>query len=220
MGDEERTLNAAPGPDPKDENPSAEAGSAEARLKALEEELKNLKAQLEDKHDKHLRAVAELSNYRKRVQKEREELMRLSREDLVLKLVDVLDNFDRALVAAKTMSDFDAFHKGVELILKQMSQTLQREGLVAFDSKGQAFDPTMHDAVMVVETDKHPPGIVVDEINRGYRLGERVVRPAIVTVSKEKGKAELAPEGEAPPAEIKAERPEENEDDEEALSTE
>jgi molecular chaperone GrpE len=160
-------------------DPVAEAPremNLDEKLKALEEEMAQLKAQVEDKHDKHLRAVAELSNYRKRVQREREELMRLAREDLVLKLVDVLDNFDRALAAAKTMSDFESFHKGVELILKQMSQTLEREGLVPFESKGQTFDPTKHEAVMTVETDQHPPGIVMDEISRGYTLGDRVVR--------------------------------------------
>jgi molecular chaperone GrpE len=194
--------------------------SPEEKLCALEEELAQAKAQLEDKHDKHLRAVAELSNYRKRVQKEREELMRFAREDLVLKLVDVLDNFDRALVAAKTMSDFDAFHKGVELILKQMSQTLEREGLVPFDSKGQPFDPTKHEAVMTVETEQHPPGIVMDEISRGYSLGDRVVRPALVTVSRERSKAEAPSGAEAESAEV-SEKPNGNrEDEEEALSTE
>ncbi len=203
--------------------PTAEAPKAlslEEKLHALEEEMARLKAQVEDKHDKHLRAVAELSNYRKRVQREREELMRLAREDLVLKLVDVLDNFDRALVAAKTMSDFESFHKGVELILKQMSQTLEREGLVPFDSKGQPFDPTKHEAVMTVETDQHPPGIVIDEISRGYTLEDRVVRPALVTVSKEKSK-DKAPVEVGPARQEAKEKPEgEKGDEEEALSTE
>jgi len=194
--------------------------SLEEKHRALEEDLAKVKAQLEDKHDKHLRAVAELSNYRKRVQKEREDLMRLAREDLVLKLVDVLDNFDRALVAAKTMSDFDSFHKGVELILKQMSQTLEREGLVPFPSKGQPFDPTKHEAVMMVETNKHPPGIVVDEISRGYTLGDKVVRPALVTVSREKSRGEAPAEVPSGPAEVRTELGEDREDEEEALSTE
>jgi molecular chaperone GrpE len=205
------------------EGQSAEASkelSPEEKLRVLEEELTKVKARLEDKHDKHLRAVAELSNYRKRVQKEREELMRFVREDLVLKLVDVLDNFDRALVAAKTKSDFDAFHKGVELILKQMSQTLEREGLVPFTSKGQPFDPTKHEAVMTVETDQHPPGIVMDEISRGYTLGDRVVRPALVTVSKERSKDKAPSGAEADPAEVRGKPNGDREDEEEALSTE
>lgn len=212
----------------KDFKPDAPGQAAEApkelspeeKLRALEEELAQAKARIEDKHDKHLRAVAELSNYRKRVQKEREELVRFAREDLVLKLVDVLDNFDRALVAAKTMSDFDAFHKGVELILKQMSQTLEREGLVPFASKGQPFDPTKHEAVMTVETEQHPPGIVMDEISRGYTLGDRVVRPALVTVSRERSKTEAPAEAEAGPAKVQEQPNGEQEDEEEALSTE
>ncbi len=190
----------------------------EEKIQALEAELAKVKAELADKHDKHLRAAAELSNFRKRVQKEREDLMRLAREDLVLKLVYVLDNFDRALQAARTMSDFDAFHKGVELILKQMSQTLEREGLVPFSSQGQPFDPTKHEAVMMIETDKHRPGLVVEEISRGYTLGDKVVRPALVSVSKERSEAEAPTEAE--PVEAAAEFGDEREDEEEALSTE
>jgi molecular chaperone GrpE len=219
MDEEERDKHASKDAGGQAEEVSREPG-LEDKLRALEAELAKAQAEVADKHDKHLRAAAELSNYRKRVQKEREDLMRLAREDLVLKLVDVLDNFDRALQAAKTMSDFDAFHKGVEFILKQMGQTLEREGLVPFCSKGQPFDPTRHEAVFMVETEKHPPWTVVEEISRGYSLRDKVVRPALVTVSKEKSKAETTEKPEAEPAEAAMELSGDRDDEEEELSTE
>lgn len=158
----------------------------EERQEEINWEIETEKAREEAKlnYDKYIRAVADLENYRKRTLKEKDEIISLAKEYLVLKLVDVLDNFDRAVAAAKTSADFDSFHRGVELICKQLTQILEREGLKAYSAKGEKFDPQRHEAILTVETDNFPPDTVVDEISKGYIFRDKVVRPALVTVSK------------------------------------
>ena len=154
------------------------------------DEVSRLQAALEEKNrevetlrDRHLRAVADLENYRKRAQREREEWIRAAEEGLLYELLAVLDNFERALDAPRDYQHFEGFVSGVELIQQQFLKVLEKAGVVPFASVGQPFDPERHEAVMRVETTESPESIVLEETRRGYLRNGRVLRPAQVTVA-------------------------------------
>jgi molecular chaperone GrpE len=149
----------------------------------LEAELVKAKAKAEDHYSQLQRLQADFDNYRKRTQKEKTELIKYASERLVGELLPVLDNFDRAVSAAKVNPDFTSFSQGVEMILRQMQAALSKEGLKAMDSVGQPFDPNLHEAVLRVTSDEHPENTVVEEILKGYYLKEKVIRPSMVKVS-------------------------------------
>jgi molecular chaperone GrpE len=149
----------------------------------LEAELVKAKAQAEDHYKQLQRLQAEFDNYRKRTQKEKTELIKYASERLVGELLPVLDNFDRAVSAAKVNPDFTSFSQGVEMILRQMQTALSKEGLKAMDAIGQPFDPNLHEAVLRVASDEHPENTVVEELQKGYYLKEKVLRPSMVKVS-------------------------------------
>ncbi len=96
----------------------------------------------------------------------------------------VLDNFERAVAASKDSRDFDSLLKGIDMIQRQLGQTLEQEGLKAMEAVGEAFNPEFHQAVMQVESDEHEEGIVVEELQKGYVFKDKVLRPAMVKVSK------------------------------------
>jgi len=149
----------------------------------LEAELVKAKAKAEDHYNQLQRLQADFDNYRKRTQKEKTELIKYASERLVGELLPVLDNFDRAVSAAKVNPDFTSFSQGVEMILRQMQAALSKEGLKAMDAVGRPFDPNLHEAVLRVASDEHPENTVVEELQKGYYLKEKVIRPSMVTVS-------------------------------------
>ncbi len=151
---------------------------------SLEEELVKAKAKVEEQNDQFLRLQAEYDNYRKRTMKEKTELIKYATEGLVGELLPILDNFDRAISAAKVTSDFASFSQGVEMILRQIQTALGNEGLKAIEAEGQPFDPNIHEAVLRVESDEHPENTVLEELQKGYYLKEKVLRPSMVKVSK------------------------------------
>ena len=153
------------------------------RLAKSEEEVKNLE-------DRLLRLAAEFDNYKKRMAKEFGYLIKNANENLILQLLDTLDNFQRALDSAKTSDDYDSFHKGVELIYNHMKEILTKEGLKEIEALGNPFDPNFHEAVTQAESDQHDEGIIIDEINKGYMLNDRLLRASKVVVSKGKPKEE------------------------------
>lgn len=137
---------------------------------------------LKAEHDRCLRLAADLENYRKRAAKEREEIQRFGNEKLVKDLLPVVDGFDRALAAAA--SD-DPLREGVKLVRAALEQTLARHGVVGFSAMGERFDPAVHEALLQVPTREQPPGTVVMEHARGFKLNDRLVRPAMVGVAVE-----------------------------------
>jgi len=149
----------------------------------LETELVMAKAKAEDHYGQLQRLQADFDNYRKRTQKEKAELIKYASERLVADLLPVLDNFDRAVSAAKVNPDFTSFSQGVEMILRQMQTALSKEGLKAMDTVGQPFDPNLHEAVLRVASEEHPENTVVEELQKGYYLKEKVLRPCMVKVS-------------------------------------
>ena len=143
-------------------------------------EVDDLKAELDHVRDIYLRKLAEFDNFRKRVEREREDGQRAATEELVRILLPVLDNFERALEHAE--DDSGGFHQGVEMIAKQFWDVLERTGVAVVDPLGQPFDPELHEAVQRVEDSEHGPGTVASVMLKGYTLGDRLIRPAMVGV--------------------------------------
>lgn len=153
------------------------------KIMTLEAELTQAKAKADEHYDHLLRLQADFDNYRKRTQKEKTEIIKYASERIVSELLPVLDNFERAVSAAQVNPDFSTFSQGVEMILRQLQTALTKEGLKAIEAIGQPFDPNLHDAVLRVESEEHPENTVVDELQKGYYLKEKVLRPSMVKVS-------------------------------------
>jgi len=149
-------------------------GLAEAYKKAL--------AEKKDLYDRLLRKQAELENFRKRTQKEREDLRQHAAEDMVRSLLPTLDGFERAL-QRRDPSVPAAFYQGLELIYRELREVLGRAGLAAIDTAGQMFDPHLHQAVETVEAAGRREQEIVEELQRGYTLKNKLLRPAIVKVA-------------------------------------
>ena len=144
------------------------------------EEVDQLKAELDHVRDIYIRKLAEFDNFRKRVERERDEGQRAATEELVRNLLPVLDNFERALDHAE--DDSGAFHQGVEMIAKQLWDVLERTGVAVVDPLGKPFDPELHEAVQRVEDSELVSGTVASVMLKGFTLGDRLVRPAMVGV--------------------------------------
>ncbi|MBL8950742.1 MAG: nucleotide exchange factor GrpE [Myxococcaceae bacterium] len=183
---------AAGGPaDDKDR----EIEQLKAQLEASMASGRDMMGRIKDGHEKMLRAVADLENFKKRARKEQEDTQKFGNEKLLKDFLPVLDNIDRALEPANS-ADVESLRKGVEMIRKLLEDTLGKHGVKAFSSKGKPFDPNFHEAMSQAETDQMPANHVHSEILRGFTLNERLVRPALVIVSK----AAEKPSSEAPPA--------------------
>ena len=165
----------------------------EGEIHRLREELAARTREAEANQDRYLRAMAEFDNARKRAVREREDLIKGANENLIRELLPVLDNLDRALAAAKGDPSAAAVSAGVELIQRELLRTLEKFGVTTFSSVGAPFDPERHEAIARVPATGRPDMTVVDEIARGYLLGGRVLRPAMVTVAM----AAEAPAGDA-----------------------
>lgn len=155
----------------------------EAEVMRLRDALEAKSREADATHDRYVRAVAEFDNARKRTIREREELIRGANEGLIRELLPVLDNFERALQAARGDTGAAAVTAGVELIQRELLRVLEKFGVTAFTSVGMPFDPERHEAVARVPAAGRPEMTVVGETARGYLLNGRVLRPAMVTVA-------------------------------------
>ncbi|MDR3602167.1 MAG: nucleotide exchange factor GrpE [Desulfosporosinus sp.] len=167
----------------KEENLDNNDMASPEKILALEAELAQAKVKADEHYDHLLRLQADFDNFRKRSQKEKAELIKYASERIVGELLPVLDNFERAANAAKVNPDFAAFSQGVDMILRQLQTALSKEGLKAMDAVGQPFDPNLHEAVLRVASEEHPENTVVEELQKGYYLKEKVLRPCMVKVS-------------------------------------
>jgi len=156
-----------------------------------EKEIEELKKMLEEKekefkehHDRLLRLAADFENYKKRAAREKEDWAKFANEELIRAILPFIDNLERALNHAQKVTDTGVLIEGVRLTVQQLLQTLNKFGLSSFQSVGKPFDPTVHEAMLVVETDQHEPNQVVEEFQKGYLLNHRLLRPATVSVSK------------------------------------
>ena len=156
-----------------------------------EKEIGELKKKLEEKereikeyHDRLLRLAADFENYKKRAARDKEDWTKFANEDLIKAILPFVDNLERAINHAQKVADTGVLIEGVRLTIQQILQTLNKFGLSSFQSVGKPFDPTVHEAMLVVETNKHEPNQVVEEFQKGYLLNDRLLRPATVSVSK------------------------------------
>ncbi|PSB27772.1 nucleotide exchange factor GrpE [Stenomitos frigidus] len=165
-----------------DQEPGAPEGSA--LLGEKDNEIKLLKAQLEERTNQCVRIAADFDNYRKRTQREREDLELQVKCSTINELLPVVDNFERARSQIKPQTDQETtIHKSYQSVYKQLVDCLKRIGVAPMRSEGKEFDPSFHEAVMRQPTDEHPEGTVIEELVRGYVLGERVLRHALVKVA-------------------------------------
>jgi molecular chaperone GrpE len=155
-----------------------------AHTPASEALLDTLTAERDRYKDAALRALADLDNYRKRARRDADEQARKAREDLLRELLPVFDNLERALQYVDTSTDAKTIAKGIEMVLRLFEDTLGRMGGKRIRAVGSAFDPTLHEAIQQVETTEHPAGTVTREELAGYTLNDRLLRPAMVVVSK------------------------------------
>jgi molecular chaperone GrpE len=157
-----------------------DSDSLQAQLAEKEKEIAELK-------DKYLRTLAESENARKRIRQQSEDSVRIQRESILRDLLPIIDNLERALAAARDGTDAKTILDGVQMTVRALLDFLRAQGVTPVESVGQAFDPARHEAVDHVASDAHPPNTVVDEFHRGYQIGERILRPARVSVAKGTG---------------------------------
>jgi molecular chaperone GrpE len=149
---------------------------------SFEREVARLKQELESERDQRLRLLAEFDNYRRRIKQDSALLNEAGKRDVLLSLLEVMDDFDRALLHINETSD--AVADGLRLIHQRFSEVLESNGVKAFESEGEAFDPTIHDAIAVIDGDGEQSGTVYSEDRRGYLMNGKLLRPARVTVLK------------------------------------
>lgn len=177
--DEQEAVGEAEG----EEDLRAELGALRAQLNDREAQINKCKAEIADYKDKYLRVLADSENARKRIRQQSEESVRLQHENLLRELLPVIDNLERAVDAARGGGDGDSIVEGVEMVLRSMLDLLRARGVTQLSAVGQPFDPQFHEAVDQVESPEHAPNTIVTEFHRGYRIGDRVLRPARVTVA-------------------------------------
>ncbi|MGM3306976.1 nucleotide exchange factor GrpE [Anabaena sp. WFMT] len=155
-----------------------------AALAELAQQLESMKTQLEDRSNQYMRIAADFENYRKRTSKEKEEMEMQIKRNTIMELLPVVDNFERARAHLKPQSEGEmTIHKSYQGVYKQLVDCLKRIGVSPMRPEGQEFDPNLHEAVMREPTNEHPEGTVLEELVRGYYLGERVLRHAMVKVA-------------------------------------
>ena len=167
-------------------NAEQAAERAEAERQAGGEQLQaenaRLKEDLRREHEIYLRNLADFDNYRRRVERERASVAQAGKREMVLSLLDVLDDFERALEHIDEAPD--SVSAGLVAIHRRLAGLLEAQGVTPFESVGQPFDPALHEAVGSVESDEQQSGAVLDELRRGYRWGEELLRPARVRVAR------------------------------------
>lgn len=151
----------------------------------LTEEIETLKEKIKESEDKYLRTLAETENSRKRTLKEKEKWMQYAVEDIACDFLAPIDGFENALKFAKTSSDeVKNWAIGFEMILNQLKQVLEAHQILPYESAGKTFDPHLHEAVEVVHTNEHPNDFILEELVKGYKMGDRIIRVARVKVAK------------------------------------
>lgn len=178
MKKEEKTAAKKSQDEAVEEETATEVKAAET---AEPDETEKLKQELAEKEDKFLRLCAEYDNYRKRSVKEKTDAYALSKAEVIKDLLPVIDNFERA--AANSDADFDAYKKGIEMIFNQFKSILEKNSVESFGEEGEEFDPNFHSAVMTVEDDSLGENVIAQVFSKGYKLGDKVIREAVVKVA-------------------------------------
>jgi len=168
-----------------EETVKAEEKSPEKMTKEeLLQEIEGLKEEAEKNYDLYLRSQAEMENMKKRNKKEKEEWIRYSNENLIKQILPVIDNLEKAISHSQSENQFTALREGVELTLKGLKDNLVKSGVEEIKALGESFDPNFHQAVSEQEDEGVDAGIILHELQKGYTLHDRLLRPAMVVVSK------------------------------------
>jgi molecular chaperone GrpE len=169
--------------EPVNEQDVSESSEPAANEPAAADPIEELRREKDALQDRLLRTAAEFDNYRKRMERERGEFAAYASSEVLVDLLPIIDNFERALQAPAT-GDPDAFRKGIELIHKQMLDLLRKRNVKPIEALGAMFDPNFHQAVIHESSKAHREGEVIQELQRGYMQGDRLLRPAMVKVAK------------------------------------
>ncbi len=164
-----------------EEDPLPSEEKKEFSPEELQVELQKLQEENEELKNRLLRLQADFDNYRKRVRAEKEELIEFANQELIKKLLPVLDNMDRACSSSE--QSVEGIREGLEKIAKQFKELLEKEGVTPIECEGEPFDPNCHEAVLCEEGSEHPSNTVVQELQKGYRMKDKVLRPSMVKVA-------------------------------------
>ncbi len=170
------------GPTAAQDDPAAADGSRSPNK--LENIIKDLEDKYQEERNERLRAIADFQNFRRRSEEQRKEERQFANRELILGLLPILDNFQRALAAAEQNKSYEALVGGVALTLRQVQDFLKKQGVEPIEAVGKEFDPNFHEAVARVEDSEHPENTVVDELQQGYTMHNRVLRPSMVRVAQ------------------------------------
>ena len=163
---------------------TVDVAADEAVVDEKEQKLAELTAKLEEEENRYLRLRADYDNILRRHRLEREAAEKFRAQSLLTDLLPVLDNLERALQVEVTSEDANSLYKGVEMVYRQFLDAASREGLEAIAAEGEAFDPNVHQAVMQEQDAEKESGVVLRELQKGYKLKDRVLRPAMVSVNE------------------------------------
>lgn len=166
-----------------EETDSSEIKESEKKENEQENETEKVKQDLENLNNQYLRLAADFENYRKRQAQEREALLKYGTEECMKKIIEVVDNFDRAIQSVEKIDNIEKMKETFFILNKQLIDSLSKMGLEQIKSIGEKFDPNLHEAIMQTPTDEYEEDTVIKELQKGYKLGEKVIRPAMVDVA-------------------------------------
>lgn len=185
--DDIKIEESASNPFKQTETPTAEKNEETkeetAENKDNSAEFEVLKAEYDKLNSQYIRLAADFDNFRKRQTQEREQLLRYGTEEALKKMIAVLDNFDRAKKSLKDIEDCSKYEEAFELLSKQVKDELTKMGMEEIEAEGKPFDPNFHEAVMQTPSDEYPEETIIQELQKGYKLGEKVLRPTMVNVA-------------------------------------
>jgi len=183
--DEQTTIPTAVNEiEPSANNPEYAQLEQAANLAKLREHLEAKKKEANENYDRYLRQVAELENFRKRANREKDEAIRFANEAFVKDLLPIVDNLERAVAHSKDGGNGKPLVEGVEMVLRGLFDVFAKHGVVPISAVGQPFDPEKHEAMAQIESGTYEPNTVVEEYHKGYLLRDRLLRPALVSVAK------------------------------------
>ncbi len=165
------------------DNANAQEEAQEEQNQEAQAQDDSLQAKYDNLNNQYIRLAADFENYRKRQAQERENLLKYGAENTLKQLIEVLDNFDRGQKAVENIEDCQQVKDSFNLVLKQMKDTLTKIGLEVIETEGKEFDPNFHEAVMQTPTSEHPEGTIINELQKGYKIGDKVLRAALVNVA-------------------------------------
>ncbi len=145
--------------------------------------ISSLKEEIEKINNQYIRLAADFDNYRKRQAQERESLLKYGAEEALKKMIEALDNIDRAKASVENVEDVNTVKESYNLVFKQIYDVLSKMGLEVIDTAGKEFDPNFHEAVMQTPTSEYPENTIIAEMQKGYKLGDKVLRPSLVNVA-------------------------------------